>query len=127
MAELATTGELSVEALVGQVADEFVQRLNRGEQPDIDDYARRHPEIDSVLRQYWLPSSSCACPAMTLGAAKAALPAPRSAAAWATSASCARSAAAAWGSSMKRSRFPSAERWPSRFCRLGSTDSWAGA
>jgi serine/threonine protein kinase len=51
MAELATTGELSVEALVGQVADEFVQRLNRGEQPDIDDYARRHPEIDSVLRQ----------------------------------------------------------------------------
>ena len=51
MAELATTGELSVEALVGQVADEFMQRLNRGEQPDIDDYARRHPEIDSVLRQ----------------------------------------------------------------------------
>jgi serine/threonine protein kinase/Tfp pilus assembly protein PilF len=41
----------SVEALVGQVADEFVQRLNRGEQPDIDEYARRHPEIDSVLRQ----------------------------------------------------------------------------
>jgi hypothetical protein len=41
---------LSVDALVGQIADEFTQRLNRGEQPDIDDYAGRHPQIADVLR-----------------------------------------------------------------------------
>jgi serine/threonine protein kinase len=46
-----SSSSLSAEALVGQVADEFLQRLNCGEQPDIDEYARRHPEIDSVLRQ----------------------------------------------------------------------------
>jgi serine/threonine protein kinase/WD40 repeat protein/tetratricopeptide (TPR) repeat protein len=51
MNNISLPADPSVEALVGQVADEFVQRLNRGEQPDIDDYARRHPEIDAVLRQ----------------------------------------------------------------------------
>src|SRR5262249_40492904 len=45
-----STTNLSAEALVGQVADEFLQRLNCGEQPDIDEYTRRHPEIDSILR-----------------------------------------------------------------------------
>jgi serine/threonine protein kinase len=51
MSNTPSTTDLSVEALVGQVADEFVQRLDRGEQPDIEEYARRHPEIDTVLRQ----------------------------------------------------------------------------
>ena len=51
MTGTASASDVSVEALVGQVADEFVQRVNRGEQPDIEEYARRHPEIDSVLRQ----------------------------------------------------------------------------
>jgi tetratricopeptide (TPR) repeat protein len=42
---------LSVEALVGQVADEFTERLNRGEEPDVEGYARRHPEHAGVIRQ----------------------------------------------------------------------------
>jgi tetratricopeptide (TPR) repeat protein len=41
----------SVEALVGQVADEFTQRLNRGERPDVEEHARRHPEIAGLLRE----------------------------------------------------------------------------
>jgi serine/threonine protein kinase len=45
----------SVEALVGQVADEFTQRLNRGEQPEIEEYAHRYPQIAALLRQV-LPS-----------------------------------------------------------------------
>jgi serine/threonine protein kinase/Flp pilus assembly protein TadD len=39
------------EALLGQVADEFTERLNRGEEPQVEEYAQRHPEIASLLRQ----------------------------------------------------------------------------
>jgi serine/threonine protein kinase len=42
---------VSVESLVGQIADEFTERLNRGEQPDIEEYAQRHPDIADLLRQ----------------------------------------------------------------------------
>jgi eukaryotic-like serine/threonine-protein kinase len=41
----------SVEGLLGQIADEFTERLNRGEQPDIEEYARRYPPLAAVLRQ----------------------------------------------------------------------------
>jgi hypothetical protein len=41
----------SIDSLVGQVADQFIDRLERGEQPDIEEYARSHPEIADVLRQ----------------------------------------------------------------------------
>jgi serine/threonine protein kinase/cytochrome c-type biogenesis protein CcmH/NrfG len=41
----------SVEALVSEVTDEFMQRLDRGEEPDVDHYADRHPHIAGVLRQ----------------------------------------------------------------------------
>jgi hypothetical protein len=41
----------SVETLVGQVADEFTQRLNRGEQPEIEEYAQCYPHIAPLLRQ----------------------------------------------------------------------------
>jgi WD40 repeat protein/serine/threonine protein kinase len=41
----------SIESLVGQVADEFTERLNRGEAPDIEGYAQRYPEIAALLRQ----------------------------------------------------------------------------
>jgi serine/threonine protein kinase len=40
----------SVEALVGQVADEFTQRLNRGERPSVEEYVEKHPEIATLLR-----------------------------------------------------------------------------
>src|SRR5262249_13998827 len=41
----------SVEALLGQVADEFTDRLNRGERPEVEDYVRRYPELAAILPQ----------------------------------------------------------------------------
>lgn len=51
MSDSRTRRGSPTEALLGEVADEFTQRLARGEQPDIEEYAQRHPEIASVLRQ----------------------------------------------------------------------------
>jgi WD40 repeat protein len=51
MKNLLAPTEASLEVLVGQVADEFALRLDRGEQPEIEEYARRHPEAAGVLRQ----------------------------------------------------------------------------
>jgi serine/threonine protein kinase/WD40 repeat protein/Flp pilus assembly protein TadD len=42
-----TTG---TESLVADVADAFMERLRRGEHPDVEDYARQYPEIAAVLR-----------------------------------------------------------------------------
>lgn len=36
---------------IGRIADEFTEALHRGENPDIDSYARRYPEVASVLRE----------------------------------------------------------------------------
>jgi serine/threonine protein kinase/tetratricopeptide (TPR) repeat protein len=46
-APLANT---ALEELVGQVADDIMERRRRGEQPDVEEYAARYPEIASVLR-----------------------------------------------------------------------------
>jgi tetratricopeptide (TPR) repeat protein/serine/threonine protein kinase len=43
--------DLSLESLVAQVADEFLEQLKRGEQPDIEAYAARHPEGADLLRK----------------------------------------------------------------------------
>src|SRR5262249_12384862 len=51
MTESVAPPDAALEALLGRVADEFTERLNRGEQPDIEDYARRYPEIGGLLRQ----------------------------------------------------------------------------
>jgi len=40
----------SVESLVGQVADEFLRRQGRGEQPAIEEYVARYPQAGSLLR-----------------------------------------------------------------------------
>jgi serine/threonine-protein kinase len=40
-----------VESLMGRIVDEFLEQLNGGEQPDIEDYARRYPQLATVLRQ----------------------------------------------------------------------------
>ena len=40
---------LSVESLMAVVAEEFLQRLDKGEQPDIEEYAGRYPEIATFL------------------------------------------------------------------------------
>jgi WD40 repeat protein/tRNA A-37 threonylcarbamoyl transferase component Bud32 len=41
---------LSVEELVGRVADEFIEALDRGERPEVEEVVRRHPEYAAVLR-----------------------------------------------------------------------------
>jgi WD40 repeat protein/serine/threonine protein kinase len=41
----------SVESLMAVVAEEFLERLDRGEQPDIEEYAGRYPEIATFIRQ----------------------------------------------------------------------------
>jgi serine/threonine protein kinase/Flp pilus assembly protein TadD len=38
------------ESLLAELADEFMDRLRRGDKPDADDYARRYPRIAAVLR-----------------------------------------------------------------------------
>jgi serine/threonine-protein kinase len=38
------------EALVGKIADEFTDRLRRGERPEVEEYARRHPDLAEELR-----------------------------------------------------------------------------
>ncbi len=39
------------ESLIGRIADEFTERLNRDDHPDIEEYAQRYPELADVLRQ----------------------------------------------------------------------------
>jgi serine/threonine protein kinase len=55
MNENANTVNDDLESLVGQAADEYTDRVNRGECVEIEEYAQRYPEIADVLRQM-LPS-----------------------------------------------------------------------
>jgi len=36
---------------LGRVADEFTEALHRGDRPDVEEYARRHPDIAPLLRE----------------------------------------------------------------------------
>src|SRR5258708_26881042 len=40
-----------LDSLVGRVADEFLRRQEAGEQPDVEEYAQRHPEAADLLRK----------------------------------------------------------------------------
>ena len=51
MKEAPALATLSVESLISEVTDEFMDRLDRGERPEIEEYALRHPQIAAVLRQ----------------------------------------------------------------------------
>jgi hypothetical protein len=51
MNQTLTSVDGSLEALLGQVAEEYTARLQRGETPDIEEYTRRHPQLADVLRQ----------------------------------------------------------------------------
>ncbi|HTU24734.1 MAG TPA: serine/threonine-protein kinase [Pirellulales bacterium] len=42
--------EDAIELLVAEATDEFLERARRGEQPDVDEFARRYPQIAGVLR-----------------------------------------------------------------------------
>lgn len=55
--------DVSLESLVAEVADEFLQRQRDGEQPDIEEYATRHPQAADLLRKVltslqWIANSA---------------------------------------------------------------------
>jgi WD40 repeat protein/serine/threonine protein kinase len=47
----AAVDQDSVDSLMGQITDEFLDRLNRGERPEVEEYARRYPALAAVIRQ----------------------------------------------------------------------------
>ncbi len=51
MNEPAPPDVAALESLVSGLTDEFMARLDRGEAPDAEEYARRYPQIADVLRQ----------------------------------------------------------------------------
>jgi serine/threonine protein kinase/tetratricopeptide (TPR) repeat protein len=51
MKDIIPRSAATIEALLGKIADDFTQRLNRGERPDVEEYARRYPGIADLLRQ----------------------------------------------------------------------------
>jgi eukaryotic-like serine/threonine-protein kinase len=51
MKALSEAGNVSAEVLMGQVVEEFLDSLNRGEQPEVESYVRRYPQLADVLRQ----------------------------------------------------------------------------
>jgi serine/threonine protein kinase/tetratricopeptide (TPR) repeat protein len=51
MSELSSSLGPGLESLMGRVIEEFQQRVRAGEQPDVEDYARRHPPIADLLLQ----------------------------------------------------------------------------
>src|SRR5262249_55960284 len=69
MSKAPPVSDTSAEALMGAVVDDFLARLDRGERPELDEYARQYPELATVLRNM-LPTlavmhaSATACPRM---------------------------------------------------------------
>jgi serine/threonine protein kinase len=51
MNEASIQDDAAVESLVARVVDEFLERQNRGEKPDPEDYAARHPDAAPLLRK----------------------------------------------------------------------------
>ena len=51
MKEVPAQEHANVESLVALVTDEFMDQLNAGERPQIEEYARRYPELAPVLRE----------------------------------------------------------------------------
>jgi hypothetical protein len=45
------THDDSTEALMGEIVDDFLERMGRGGRPDIEEYARRYPDLATILRQ----------------------------------------------------------------------------
>jgi serine/threonine protein kinase len=51
MNEAKPAADLSAESLLAELTDEFMARLAAGERPDIEEYAQRHPQLATVLRE----------------------------------------------------------------------------
>ena len=107
------------ESLVADVVDEFMERLRRGERPEVEDYARLHAGIAEILRHVLPALEVIGSPTPGGFVSPAAGPAViETEGPWATTGLSASWAAAAWEWSTRPSRSPSAARWRSRSCRL---------
>src|SRR5262249_52590703 len=51
MSDALELEDAAAEALMGEVVDDFLARLGRGERPDPEEYARAYPQLAAVLRQ----------------------------------------------------------------------------
>jgi serine/threonine protein kinase/WD40 repeat protein/tetratricopeptide (TPR) repeat protein len=51
MNQVLTSTATAAESVLGEILDEFLERERRGEEPDIEEYAQRYPEMADVLRQ----------------------------------------------------------------------------
>jgi WD40 repeat protein/serine/threonine protein kinase len=51
MNDVVPAEDATAEALMGQIIDEFLERQKQGERPEVDEYARRYPQLAVVLRQ----------------------------------------------------------------------------
>src|SRR5437763_8857240 len=51
MSEASVREEVSLESLVAEVADDFLERQRQGERPDVEEYAARYPHAAEVLRK----------------------------------------------------------------------------
>jgi serine/threonine protein kinase/WD40 repeat protein len=51
MSDTEISRDLAVEELLGRAADEFTGCLDRGEQPDIEEYAGRYPRLAALIRE----------------------------------------------------------------------------
>jgi serine/threonine protein kinase len=49
--EVPVREDTSLESLVARVADEFLERQQRGERPDVEEYAARYPQAAVLLRK----------------------------------------------------------------------------
>src|SRR5258708_2975095 len=51
MTEALKHEDTAAEALMGEIVDEFLQRVDRGERPEADEYVRRYPQPATVRRK----------------------------------------------------------------------------
>ena len=51
MTGLSAETECDLDELVGQLAEEFTQRLVRGEKPNVEEYTRKYPQAAEAIRQ----------------------------------------------------------------------------
>jgi tetratricopeptide (TPR) repeat protein len=51
VSDLIETRDDSTEALMGEIVDDFLERIGDGGRPDIEEYARRYPDLATILRQ----------------------------------------------------------------------------
>ena len=51
MTEAPRPEDAAAEALMGEIVDDFLNRVDFGERPEVEEYVQRYPQLDTVLRQ----------------------------------------------------------------------------